>query len=503
VIVAGRGNDRVRGGGGADLVCGGGGNDVIRGGGSGDRLFGGSGDDILSGLNGPDRLRGGAGDDRLRGGRETDQAFGGPGLDRCLSPGPPSAAGCENTMLVSVSTGGRQANGWSDVPALSGDGQCVAFVSEASSLVAGDTNRQTDVFVRDLRRGVTARVSVSSAGLQADGYSDSPALSGDARYVVFSSLASNLVPGDTNGTWDVFVHDMSTGITSRVSVATDGTQANGRSALFGGATLSSDGRYIAFGSDASNLTPGDTNQNTDVFVHDMSTGITSRVSVATDGSQGSGGESGSYGGAISGDGRYVGFQSDTENLVAGDHNGAFDVLLHDRRSGATTLVSTPGSGRQANGDSLWPTLSAHGRYIAFDSDASNLTPGDTNRDSDVFVFDRQTSAMSRVSLPGPGGRGPGDGSESVISANGRYVAFVSGFAGLTAGDTNHAGDVFVRDRRTSVTRLISVATDGGPARDFSLSPTISADGTRIAFLSDNLEPHDTNRFYDVFLRLAH
>jgi Tol biopolymer transport system component len=405
--------------------------------------------------------------------------------------------------MVSVSTGGRPANGWSDAPALSGDGRYVAFASAASSLVAGDTNRQPDVFLRDLRRRVTVRVSVSSSGVQADDYSDSPAVSGDGRYAVFSSIASNLVPGDTNNAWDVFRRDLTTGITSRVSVASDGTQANGTSAFFGGATLSTDGQYIAFGSDASNLTPGDTNQNTDVFVHDMTTGITSRVSVATDGSQGSGGENGSYGGAISDDGRYVGFQSDNENLVPGDHNGAFDVLVHDRQTGVTELVSTPGVGRQANGDSLWPTLSAHGRYIAFDSDASNLTTRETNGDGNVFVLDRQTSAMSRVSLPGPGGRGPGDGFDSVISANGRYVAFVSSSGRLTPGDANHAADVFVRDRRTSVTRRVSVATDGGPARDFSDSPTISADGARVAFLSDNLEPRDTNRFMDVFVRLAH
>ncbi|MGH8879055.1 MAG: hypothetical protein ACRD0P_17230, partial [Stackebrandtia sp.] len=338
VIVGLGGNDLIYGQGGNDVLCGRAGADRIRGGPGNDRIRGGPGDDWLRGLNGSDllwglsgrdRLFGGFGDDRLRGGPGRDRGSGGPGLDRCLSPTPPVATGCENTTRVSVASNGRQANRVSMGPAISAGGRYVAFTTASANLVPGDTNGEDDVFVRDRRTGATTRVSVASDGSQGNDRSGfpGPALSADGRYVAFDSYANNLVPSDTNGTLDVFMHDRQTRATSRVSVASDGSQA---SSFSGGPAVSADGRYVAFISLSENLVSGDTNGTTDVFVHDRRTGATSRVSVTSQGSQVNNG-SNAFELAISADGRFVAFTSLASRLVPGDTNGTLDVFVHDRR----------------------------------------------------------------------------------------------------------------------------------------------------------------------------
>ena len=236
--------------------------------------------------------------------------------------------------------------------------------------------------------GVTTRASVASDGTQGNDDSWSSALSADGRYVAFQSAAGNLVAGDTNGTWDIFVRDRTTGATTRVSVASDGTQGNSASSA---PVLSADGRTVAFYSSASNLVVGDTGW-ADVFVRDLTTGVTRRVSVASDGSQAN---SDSVIPALSADGRYVAFVSLASNLVAGDTNGQSDVFVRDLAMGQTVRVSFASDGAQANGWSRSPTISADGRYVAFTSTASNLVPGDTNTVEDVFVRDLAQEASSR------------------------------------------------------------------------------------------------------------
>src|SRR5947207_7980736 len=268
------------------------------------------------------------------------------------------SAGAQTTERVSVVSGGTEGNNASLGSALSADGRFVAFDSSATDLVAADTNGVSDVFVHDRQTGTTERVSVASDGAQGNGSSGlvtfafPPALSADGRFVAFVSFATNLVASDTNGATDVFVHDRQTGTTERVSVASDGTEGNAASA---GATLSADGRFVAFHSAATDLVAGDTNGTTDVFVHDRQTGITERVSVASDGTEGN--KASSYP-ALSADGRFVAFDSDATNLVAGDTNGTTDVFVHDRQTGTTERVSVPSGGRtQGNGKS--------GRFFAF------------------------------------------------------------------------------------------------------------------------------------------
>ena len=267
--------------------------------------------------------------------------------------------------------------------------------------------------------GNTTRVSVASDGTQANGGSFTPSISADGRYVAFASIAVNLVSGDTNGVQDIFVHDRQTGQTTRVSVASGGAQANGPSF---DPSISADGRYVAFASNASNLVSGDTNNTGDIFVHDRQTGATTRVSIGPGGTQAN---RGSLAPSISADGRYVAFHSDATNLVSGVTNGTTHIFVHDRQTGATTRVSVASDGTEGNSVSIKPSISADGRYVAFQSIATNLVSGDTNRNQDIFVHDRQTGQTTRVSVASDGTEGNSGSNDPSISANGRYVAFQS------------------------------------------------------------------------------
>jgi WD40-like Beta Propeller Repeat len=399
------------------------------------------------------------------------------------------------TTRVSIATNGTQGNNLSDTPRISGDGRYVVFESFANNLVSGDTNNIDDIFVRDRQTGQTSRVSVATNGTQGNSSVDRPAISSDGRYIVFRSRASNLVSGDTNGIDDIFVHDRQTAQTSRVSVATNGAEGNGS---VDDPAISGDGRYVAFESGSSTLVSGDTNSSVDIFVHDQQTGQTSLVSVATNGAQGNGG---SYWSSISGDGRYVAFVSDASNLVSGDTNGTRDIFTHDRQTGQTSRVSVATSGTQGNALSFRTAISGDGRYVAFESDASNLVSGDTNGFGDVFVHDRQTGQTSQVSVATNGTQGNALSDRPSLSADGRYVTFESGASNLVSGDTNGFGDVFVYDRQTGQTSLVSVATDKTQGNNRSYWSTISIDGRYVAFASSasNLVSGDTNGSGDIFV----
>jgi len=310
------------------------------------------------------------------------------------------------TERVSVGSAGEEGNGNSGVygPSISADGRYVAFCSSASNLVPGDTNDREDVFVHDRLTGTTERVSVSSDGEEGNGDSGTfrPSISADGRYVAFVSCASNLVPGDTNWAWDIFVHDRLTGVTERVSVSSAGEQGDGDS---GYPSISAEGRYVAFESGAYNLVPGDTNWTCDIFVHDRLTGTTERVSVSSEGHEGNGNSSLPFhtadGRYVNADGRYVASYSEASNLVPGDTNGIGDVFVRDRLTGTTERVSVSSDGEEGDSNSGWwgPSISADGRYVAFQSCAYNLVPGDTKGWEDVFVRDREGVGPADEFLP--------------------------------------------------------------------------------------------------------
>jgi Tol biopolymer transport system component len=411
----------------------------------------------------------------------------------------PSLAFPGTTERVSVDSAGNQADKGSECGAISGDGRYVAFTSPATNLVTGDTNDDSDIFVHDRQTGETTRVSVDSAGNQASDSSWScPDISTDGRYVAFSSDAGNLVAGDTNGAEDVFVHDRQTGITERVSVDSAGNQGNGDSGFILGLSISADGCYVAFESHASNLVPSDTNGNADFFVHDRQTGITERVSVDSAGNQTSGG---SYWFIdISAEGRYVAFESGVSNLVAGDTNAERDIFVHDRQTGQTTRVSVDSAGNQANDGSEAPTISAEGRYVAFQSLATNLVASDTNGKSDIFVHDRQTGETTRVSVDSAANQA-NDNSHLARIADARYVAFESAATNLVPEDTNGKSDIFVHDRQTGETTRVSVNTAGEQANGVSSYDDIRPGARYVVLCSSatNLVEADTNGKPDIFV----
>jgi hypothetical protein len=403
----------------------------------------------------------------------------------------------QNTSLVSVDTSGVQGDGTSQAPAFSAGARYVVYSSYADNLVASDSNASSDVFVFDRQSGVTTLVSVDSLGLQANGDSTAAAISGDGRYVAFQSAASNLVPGDGNFASDIFVRDRSNGTTTRVSVASGGAQANFVSFA---PAISADGRYVAFQSGASNLVPGDGNGWDDVFVHDMQSGTTTRVSVSSGGAEGNDISSQP---AISSDGRFIAFHSYASTLVSGDTNATPDIFVHDRSSATTTRVSVGSSGAQGNNACHpHCTISANGRFVAFASRASNLVPGDTNGLNDVFLYDRQYASTARVSVASNGAQANALALWASISADGRFVAFRSAANNLVAGDTNAKADIFLRDVLAATTERVSVDTSGAQANLDSTNVSLSDDGRYVAFdsLASNLVASDTNGSADIFVR---
>jgi Tol biopolymer transport system component len=422
-------------------------------------------------------------------------AIGAVCVGAALLPLPAASAAPGATTRLSAATGGEQANGRSFVPAISADGRFVAFYSEASNLVSDDTNAARDVFVRNVQTRETTRVSLSNAGAQANGDSFAPAISADGRYVAFASAATNLVDGDTNDVNDVFVRDRQTNTTTRVSVGVDGAQPNGGSDQ---PSLSGDGRLVAFTSAATNIVSGDVNNNRDAFVYDRQTGSAVNVSIGLNGAQA---DLDSFTPQLSANGRFVAFTSFADNLVDLDLNEGSDVFVRDLQANTTTRVSEFTGHYEGEGDSLRPSISADGRYVAFDSDDWNLVWGDTNDLFDVFVNDRETTVTTRVSVDDAGTQAEGASIRPSISADGRYVAYSSEASNLVSGDTNGATDVFVYDRRSGATKRASLAVGGDQGDADSVRPALDAAGRLVAFESDaaNLVPGDSNRFTDVFL----
>ena len=408
-----------------------------------------------------------------------------------------------DTIRVSVASDGMEANNGSGFPAISADGNFVVFESAASNLVSGDTNGALDVFVYDIQNGITERVSVASDGTEDNGavLSRYPDISGDGRYVVFHSSGDILSANDTNESTDVFLHDMQTGETTRISVASDGSQANQ-----GGSrpSISSDGRYIAFHSYSDNLTANDTNSVCDIFVYDRIEGITERISVASDGSQGNGN---SQYASINSDGRYVTFTSEADNLVSGDTNGVRDVFMYDRQTHQTIRVSVDSSGNQGN-DSSWDSeISGNGNFITYTSFASNLVAGDVNSCiyyfgevrscRDVFVYDVQNGTTTLVSKTSTGAHLDYESLSPSINYDGSKIVFDSGYLN----EDQLRPDMFLYNLQTETIEMISFSLSGSQPNGISGVSSISGDGKKVVFTSfaSDIVENDTNEASDCFI----
>ncbi|GAA3378104.1 PD40 domain-containing protein [Streptomyces sannanensis] len=401
-----------------------------------------------------------------------------------LSAAPAHAEVAPGYERVNVSSTGEAQGGMStdQETALSADGRFVAFTSKAANLVPGDTNGVMDVFVRDRTSGTTERVSVSGSGAQgtAASHQGHLVISPDGRYVAFSSDADNLVPGDANGKADLFLRDRQTGSTTRIA---SGYNAGWSYAV----SFSPDGRYLAHEVPKSG-----------VVLRDLVTGTTENL-----------GSFSVYGLSLSADARSVAFASADSTLVPNDTNEDADIFVLDRQTSAITRVSVNSAGQQALSytGSTAPSISADGRFVAFESGADNLVRYDTNQSDDIFVRDRQNNTTERVNLTLDGEEPTQDWLYDMgalapqISADGRYVLFNSDHANMIPGTDPYAvpARIFLRDRQTGTTSVVD-----GPvtATKSSFRPSMASDGRTIAFSSDNdtLVPGDTNNAADVFVR---
>ncbi len=429
---------------------------------------------------------------------------------------------------VSVDSSGLAGNSENTRPAISADGRFVAFSSTANNLVSGDTNLVRDIFVHDRTTNVTVRVSISSAGVQANAKSGRPAISGDGRYVAFYSDASNLIDIDGNTARDIFVHDRDpdgngsfdegNGVTILASIATNMFRGNASSTR---PAISADGKFVVFRTSASTLVPGDTNGLDDILVRDLTANTTVRLNVDDAGAQATGGESDRP--SISADGRFVAFYSDAFNLVTGDEQafnpttcptctGVRDIFVRDRDpdtngvfdegNGVTIRVSVTSAGDAGNGTSTRSAISSNGQFVAYKSTATNLVTGDSNGADDVFVHDLQTAVTTRVSVASDSSQANGESSVPVISGDGRYVAFRSLATNLVAGVGNGFEQVYMVDRQTLAVTAVSVGANGLAGNNASSRPSISADAKFVAFYSDasSLITNDTNLARDVLVR---
>lgn len=402
-------------------------------------------------------------------------------------------APAQQYTLDSVATDGTQGDLSSFAAGISAGGEYVAFWSNATTLVADDTNGVADIFVRHRVSGVTFRVSVSSTGEQGNGPSSQAAISADGRYVAFTSAASNLVAGDTNQVEDVFRHDLATGETIRISVATEGTQGNGLSRA---ASISADGRFIAFESTARNLVANDNSVWMDVFLRDCVNNHTRLLSVGPNGLQL---QFTSQSPSISASGQWTSFSG-----YAGIPGslGPQQIFVVDWFGSSSTIVSLAPNGVLADSLCRDSRISGDGNTIVFHTYATNLVAGDTNGLDDVFAHDRSTGVTSLVSVSSDGGPAGGSSEYATVSEDGRYVCFVSGAPNLVDVPQSAGSDVFLRDRQKGVTSLVSEVLDlnGPPGAAGAGVHWISPNGLHVAFTSSApLVPFDTNKRDDVYV----
>ena len=360
------------------------------------------------------------------------------------------------TTLVSVKSQNKQSNGASSDPSASDTGQFIAFVSLATNLAKPCSNGANQIFVRDRTAGTITCVSVNSNGKQGDQDSHAPSISSDGRFVAFDSAATNLTGGKCdNGFNHIFVRDQSEGTTTCVSVRSSGTEGNGDSFE---PSISSDGQIVVFQSLATNLTTRCTNGNSHVYLHDLTTGQTKCLSVDSNEDQGDGNSDLPR---ISGDGLFVAFESNATNLTSRCNNAFTQIFVRDLTNDETSCVSVDNDGNQGNNDSVQPSISSDGQSVAYSSVATNLTATRCiTGNNQIFVRDRTTKETTCASVDSKKIEGNGASTNPSISGSGNVVAFESIANNLVKNDTNGILDVFAHDLPQSIQAAAAGAACG-------------------------------------------
>jgi Tol biopolymer transport system component len=402
-------------------------------------------------------------------------------------------------VLVSTTSDGAQGTGPSGTygVSVSANGSVFAFGSSATGLSEDDPDAEVDVYVRDLSSGALTLASTSSEGVKASTFSLRPSLDGAGDTVAFMSAAENLSPQDEDNVMDVFVKDLRSDELVLASTGEDGTTGKGN-ADSSSPALSADGRRVAFVSRADNLAPADTDGAPDVYVKDLLTGALQVVSRPRDGAAGVPGPYGTGAPSISADGLWLAFDTDAA-LVPEDDDTAPDVYVADATSGELQLASVSAEGCNSQRGSYRPSLSADGARVSFDSFSADLSPDDTEEDGDVFVKDLSTGALEVASTTLDGNGVDGRATDASLSGDGRRVAFASDAAlgPVTATGTQ----TWVKDLDSGAVRLVSVDAGGAPATAVTIAPRLSADAGTVVFATPSaLVPWDVNGWADVYAR---
>lgn len=407
-----------------------------------------------------------------------------------------ASVGGHSVEVVSTSSSSAIADATCHHPSITADGSKVAFRSTADNLVPGDTNGVEDVFIKDIETGAIIMASTTENGEPAKGGSQEPTISGDGSYITFISNATNLTPGVSGGSLQVFVKNLQTGEVKLASANGQGEEGDGASEK---TVISADGRFVAFSSNAANLVPGDTNGTLDVFLRDNETGSLTLVSASPEGQPGNGPSGYNYGPSISADGRYVAFGSGAANLLPSDTDDVQDIFVKDTQSGGLELASVTQEGVKGNDLSLGPTISADGSRVLFRTFATNLSAVQGERRSDVYLKDLNNGSLTLVSTDGEGQRIDKGGYDPAIAGDGMSAAFVVNTT--TLGIPVALDNVYRKDFNDGSLDLVSADDSGTPGNGGSISPSLSADGLSIAFESQatNLTGSGDSDIYNIFL----
>jgi len=401
------------------------------------------------------------------------------------------------TVLISSDPGALPGNADSRLADCSFDGRWVAFESSATNLDPGATSGLPQIFVKDLWTWDVELVSVSTLGVTANSLCSNPRISPDGRFVVFESHATNLVSGDTNGAGDVFLRDRVTGTTTRESLGPGGAQL-----ALGGVQpdLSADARFVLFYTNSTDVVPGNTSGQPQHYLRDRASNLSLSTAVSTGGTLAN--NASDWVADLSADGHYVVFASFASNLVPADTNGTEDVFLRDVWAGTTSRISVAAAGGNANGTSRLPRISADGTTVVYETGATNIVVPDTNSRTDVIVHQLDTGFVERVSVNTLGAEGNGDSENPSVSFDGRYVAYRSFAGNLVAGDANGTWDVFVRDRISNSTELASWTTAGGQAGGGGVYlADISPNGRFVSmWTTEALDPSHPASTWQVYVR---